>query len=258
MTGWCSPTFRPCRSPARICAGTAIAAKITASFNIFRLASTCTPRRRYHALTPPITKQVVRNAASTMCASRYGNDGLKMIAHQSTGRNMPSTISCPCGVCIQLLAARIQNVENSVPSATMQVARKCSFGDTRFQPNSITPRKLASRKNAVSTSYDSSGPRMAPARSLSTAQLVPNWKLMTMPLTTPMPNEIAKILTQKKYRSRHTAARVRSQRHSRNASQCARPMVKAGNRIWNEITNPNWIRDSNSASMTSLPSDDAT
>ena len=92
------------------------------------------------------------NAASTMCASRYGKDGLKITAHQSTGWNMPSTISWPCGVCIQLLAERIQKVENSVPSATMQVEKKCSFGDTRFQPNSITPRKLASRKKAVSTS----------------------------------------------------------------------------------------------------------
>ncbi|MNU09073.1 hypothetical protein D3C72_2554320 [compost metagenome] len=50
------------------------------------------------------------------------------------------------------MEARIQNVENSVPSATMQVAKKCRRGDTRPQPNNITPRKLASRKNAVSTS----------------------------------------------------------------------------------------------------------
>src|SRR3546814_9605573 len=39
---------------------------------------------------------------------------------------------------------------------------------------------------------------------------------------------------------------MRSQRHSRNASQCARPMVKAGNRMWNEITNANCTRERNS------------
>ena len=39
---------------------------------------------------------------------------------------------------------------------------------------------------------------MLPAFSLSTAQLVPNWKLITIPLTTPMPNETAKIFSQKK------------------------------------------------------------
>src|SRR3546814_16523941 len=32
-------------------------------------------------------------------------------------------------------------------------------------------------------------------------------------------------------------------RQSRNASQCARPMVKAGNRMWNEITNANCTRE---------------
>src|SRR5690606_35632308 len=87
---------------------------------------------------------------------------------------------------------------------------------------------------------------MLPARSLSTAQLVPNWKLITIPDTTPMPNDTAKIFIQKKYRSRHSESRVRSQRHSRKASQCARPMVNAGNRMWNEITNANCTRDRNS------------
>ena len=76
-----------------------------------------------------------------------------MIAHQLTGWNTPlASITWPCGVCIQLLAEMIQNVEISVPSATMQVAKKWSFGGTRFQPNSITPRNVASRKKAVSTS----------------------------------------------------------------------------------------------------------
>ena len=69
---------------------------------------------------------------------------------------------------------------------------------------------------------------MLPARALSTAQLVPNWKLMTMPDTTPMPNDTAKIFSQKKYTSRHRSSRVRSQRHSMKASQLARPMVNAG------------------------------
>ncbi|MNW09300.1 hypothetical protein D3C71_2062640 [compost metagenome] len=58
----------------------------------------------------------------------------------------------PCGVCIQLFEERIQNIEISVPMATMMVAKKCSLRPTRPQPNSITPRKPASRKNAVSTS----------------------------------------------------------------------------------------------------------
>jgi len=53
---------------------------------------------------------------------------------------------------MKLFEDRIQNVEMSVPAATISVAKKCARGPTRCQPNSITPRKPASRKNAVSTS----------------------------------------------------------------------------------------------------------
>ena len=68
-------------------------------------------------------------------------------------------------MCIQLFDARIHVAEISVPTATISVAKKCSPGPTRFQPNSITPRKPASRKNAVSTSYARSGPVTLPAKS---------------------------------------------------------------------------------------------
>ncbi|MCY1431024.1 hypothetical protein D9M71_469850 [compost metagenome] len=77
---------------------------------------------------------------------------MKTTASQSTGTTRPSMISKPCGVCIQLLEARIQKVEMMVPMATITVEKKCRLGPTRFQPNSMTPRKPASRKKAVSTS----------------------------------------------------------------------------------------------------------
>ena len=92
------------------------------------------------------------NEPSAIWVSRYGNDGLKMICSQSTGCTTPLTMLKPRGVCSQLLDERIQKVDTNVPRATMQVAKKCSRSDTRPQPNNITPRKLASRKNAVSTS----------------------------------------------------------------------------------------------------------
>ena len=75
-----------------------------------------------------------------------------MIASQSTGYAMPSRTSWPVGVCIQLFADRIQNAEVAVPSATIAADNIESHGGTRFQPNSSTPRNVASRKNAVSTS----------------------------------------------------------------------------------------------------------
>ena len=65
---------------------------------------------------------------------------------------MPLRTSWPAGVCIQLFAERIQNAEIAVPSATIAAESVESHGGTRFQPNSSTPRNVASRKNAVSTS----------------------------------------------------------------------------------------------------------
>jgi len=64
----------------------------------------------------------------------------------------PLPMAKPVGVCIQELAVRIQPIEVSVPAETMQVESQCSFGPTRFIPNSMMPRNPASRKKAVSTS----------------------------------------------------------------------------------------------------------
>ena len=77
-----------------------------------------------------------------------------MIGSQpAAGTNCPSALMAyPVGVCIQLLTLRIQNAEIMVPIATISVAKKCRRLPTFFMPNNITPRKPASRKNAVSTS----------------------------------------------------------------------------------------------------------
>ena len=61
----------------------------------------------------------------------------------------------------------------------------------------MTPKKVASSIKAVNASYPKSGPWIGPVCSDSTLQLVPNWKAMTMPLTTPMPKESANTLSQK-------------------------------------------------------------
>ena len=74
------------------------------------------------------------------------------MASQSVGTNSPLTISKPAGVCIHEFRLRIQNADSVVPSATSEVAMRCTRSLTRPRPNSMMPRKLASRKNAVSTS----------------------------------------------------------------------------------------------------------
>ena len=65
---------------------------------------------------------------------------------------MPPRISWPAGVCIQLLADRIQNAEIAVPIATSTAESTCSQRGTSLPPNSMIARKVDSRKKAVSTS----------------------------------------------------------------------------------------------------------
>src|SRR3546814_4808612 len=62
----------------------------------------------------------------------------------------------------------IQKAEMKVPTATAKVAAKCSPLPTLLMPKSMTPRKPASRKKAVNTSYAIRGPTIGPARSEKT------------------------------------------------------------------------------------------
>ena len=87
-----------------------------------------------------------------MCVSRYGIDGLKITASQLSTCTLPSTTLTPAGVCIHEFSAMIQNADTVVPNATRKVASVCTRLLTRERPNSMMPRKVASRKKAVSTS----------------------------------------------------------------------------------------------------------
>ena len=87
-----------------------------------------------------------------MWVKRYGNDGLKITCSHSPAMIWLPSIACPAGVCIHELSARIQNAESVVPTATIAAENTWTQPGTRFMPKSITPRKVASRKKAVSTS----------------------------------------------------------------------------------------------------------
>ena len=71
---------------------------------------------------------------------------------------------------------------------------------------------------------------------------------MTMPDTTPIPNETAKTLSQKSNTRRYTGLPVAKDMPSIVASQAASPIVNAGKMMWNVMTNANWIRDSKTTS----------
>jgi len=77
-------------------------------------------------------------------------------------------------VCIQLLAARIQNADSDVPAATSNAALTCSQRGTRCQPNSRMPRKVASRKNGEHLVADQRAHHVADGLR-EALQLVPNW-----------------------------------------------------------------------------------
>jgi HAE1 family hydrophobic/amphiphilic exporter-1 len=70
-------------------------------------------------------------------------------------------------------------------------------GRTRLRPKTRIPKKLASSMNAVKVSYDNSGPWIGPDILDSSLQLVPNWKPITTPETTPRPNAMPNIFSQK-------------------------------------------------------------
>jgi hypothetical protein len=96
---------------------------------------------------------------------------------------------------------------------------------------------------------------MGPVRSESTLQLVPNWNAITIPLTTPIANDSAKILSQKSNTRRYTGLPVARCTPSIVASQLASPMVKAGKIMWKLTTNANCSRDrkTGSRSIVILP-----
>ena len=143
--------------------------------NIVRAPSLPGSPRRWSAPTAPTTSDVVRYAARTVCTSRYGIDGLKMIASQSSGTNCPAALTAwPAGVCIQLFADRIQNAERSA-CCDGQSRREVQPASDALQAEEHDAQKSGLEKKAVSTSYAINGPTTGPARSEKTDQLVPNW-----------------------------------------------------------------------------------
>ena len=111
----------------------------------------------------------------------------------------PAISKCePAGVCCHELATMIHTALKCAPSATMQVAKKCSFGPTRSQPNSRIARNPDSRKNAKIPSAASALPKISPTKREYVAQLVPNSNSSTMPVATPRPKIRPNILVQKR------------------------------------------------------------
>src|SRR5215472_6210060 len=121
----------------------------------------------------------------------------------------------------------------------------------------MTLKNVASSMKAVNASYPSSGPWIEPVFCASTLQLVPNWNAITMPVTTPMPNDTANTFSQKSNTRRYSALPVASRAPSIVASHAANPIVNDGKMMWNAMTNANWRRDNKNASSSMTPQSSA-
>ena len=72
---------------------------------------------------------------------------------------------------------------------------------------------------------------MLPTRIMKPGQLVPNWKLIVMPLTTPSAKVSANTLVQKRYAASQALSCVFSQRQRKNSSIQPSAMLIVGNRM---------------------------
>jgi hypothetical protein len=147
----------------------------------------------------PATKMLAETiTASSMCASRHRNDGLKMTSIQLLGSYRPLRNTNPAGVCIHELLAMIQTDDRTVPMETITVAANIVARPTRPSPYSRMPMNPASTKNAVTTSIPRIGPMMGPVCAAKMPQLSPSSKVTTMPATTPSAKPTAKMRRQKR------------------------------------------------------------
>ncbi|MNH28394.1 hypothetical protein D3C79_885570 [compost metagenome] len=82
-------------SPISTCKGAVNSNIHRAMENIRLTAGVRVPRSMCQAAEAPTNNAVDSIAAVTMCARRYGNEGLKMMVNQFTGTTTPLMTSCP-------------------------------------------------------------------------------------------------------------------------------------------------------------------
>ncbi len=177
LAGWCSRVFRPWASPAKIWIGAATATRphghvehhpragLVLSFSRCRR-----PRPR-----PPGPWSVgAEHRVDQAVGEGRVEDDRQPARPARTGP--PSLITKPCGVCIQLLAERIQKAEMKVPIATARVAAKCSLRPTSVHAEQHDPQEARLQEEALSSPRrPSAARRSARPSSENTDQLVPNW-----------------------------------------------------------------------------------
>ena len=118
------------------------------------------------------------------------------MAVKSTISALPFLNIYPTGLCIQPFARRIHKAERFVAIATSQIERAWTFFEILFQPKIHKPMKVDSRKKATVASIASGAPNMSPTYFEYSAQFIPNWNSIVMPVTTPRAKLMRKSLPQ--------------------------------------------------------------
>ena len=98
------------------------------------------------------------------------------------------------------------------------------------------PRNVDSRKNAVNASSASGAPKMSPMKRAYSDQFMPKWNSCTMPVTTPMPKLMRKIVPKNFASLRDCSFQagrfVMTEHVSSSARKMDRPSVSGTNKKW--------------------------
>jgi len=99
-------------------------------------------------------------------------------------------------------------------------------GVAAVQEDAQEDRLEEEREDSIASGW----PTTAPVRSEKSAQFVPNWNSIGIPVTTPMAKFTAKIRAQKRAARSYSASCVRNARSVYQATNGANPIVPIGNR----------------------------
>ena len=127
----------------------------------------------------------------------------------------------------------MMNAADSIaPTATSQTVNRWTPRGSTFQPNSHSPRKVDSRKNAARPSIASGAPNTSPTNREYADQFIPNWNSCTSPVTTPIATLIRSSVPKNLVSRSGPGSPERYHVVCSTATRKASPIVTGTNRKW--------------------------
>ena len=146
-------TYTEARKPKM--AATAILLRANTTSRFFSKNQAETPITKMDANTKP--EEVVCRNLSTAIGENKTSQKLIISLRAVSGLKR-----IPRGICIQALATRIHKAERLAPIAVSQVANRCTFLLTLFQPKNMMAIKVDSMKKAKIPSIANGAPKISP------------------------------------------------------------------------------------------------